>query len=80
MEERNSVSVACVGLVRAMPPNLAGRAKRSRSNLFDGGLPVSMGCRDQFGSDDHFKGQKAWANAGHSASEVARSTCWSCHE
>ena len=43
VEERNSVSMACVGLTRAIPPNLAGRAKRSLSVLFGGGLPVSAG-------------------------------------
>ena len=37
MEERNSISVACIGLVRAMAPNLAGRAKGSHS--VGGGLP-----------------------------------------
>ena len=44
MEEENSVSVAsCLGLVRAVPPNLAGKARRLRSISFSGGLPVSAG-------------------------------------
>ena len=34
VEERNLVSVACVGLTRAIPSNLAGRAKRSRSVIY----------------------------------------------
>ena len=41
--EWNSISVAWVGLVRAMPPGLAGRAKRSCSISLGGGLPVSAG-------------------------------------
>ena len=42
VEKRNSVSVvACVGLTRAIPPSLAGRARRSCSVSFSGGLPVS---------------------------------------
>ena len=36
VEERNSVSEACVGLTRAIPPNLAGKARRSRSVSFGG--------------------------------------------
>ena len=43
VEKRNSVSVACVGLARAIAPSLAGRAKRSHSVLFGGGLYVSAG-------------------------------------
>ena len=43
VEERNSISVAWVGFVMAMPPSLAGRAKRYRYVSFGGGLPVSAG-------------------------------------
>lgn len=38
IEERNSVSVAYVGLI-----SLAGRARRSHSISFGGSLPVSAG-------------------------------------
>ena len=43
VEKRNSISVACDGLTRAITPNLAGRAMKSRSVSFGGGLPVSAG-------------------------------------
>ena len=43
VEERNSVSVANVGFTEAIPHNLAGNAKRSRSVSFGGGLLVSAG-------------------------------------
>ena len=33
-----------VGLARAIPPNLAGRARRSHSEAFGGGLPVHAGA------------------------------------
>ena len=36
-EARNSEFAAVVGLVKAIPPNLAGRAKRLRTSLFGGG-------------------------------------------
>ena len=39
------MSVACVGLTRAIPPSPAGNAKRSRSKLFGGGLPVRAGVK-----------------------------------
>ena len=39
VEERNSLSVAWVGFVMAMPPSLAGYCSVS----FGGGLPVSAG-------------------------------------
>ena len=38
------VSVSFVGLSSAIPPSLAGRAKRSHSVSFGGGLPVSAGA------------------------------------
>ena len=67
VEERNSVSVACVGLTRAIPPNLAGRAKRSRCVVW---WRSTCKCRNQFSSDCHFKGQEVGTNAGHGVSEV----------
>ena len=70
--EENSVSVSCVGLVRAMPPNLACKLEVTLHFIWR----RSTGeCRDQFCSDDQLKGQEAWADIWHGASEVARSTC-----
>ena len=43
-DAENSVSESFVGLARAIPPKLAGRARRSRSEAFGGGLPVSAGA------------------------------------
>ena len=37
------MSVACVGLSRAIPPSLAGNVRRTRSKSFGGGLPVRAG-------------------------------------
>ena len=37
------MSVETVGLANAIPPSLAGRARRLRSMSFGGGLPVSAG-------------------------------------
>ena len=65
MEERCSASVALVGFTSAMPPSLAGRAKRSRSVSLGGGLPVSAGI-----SLDCFKWHRTWTDTRHSASEV----------
>ena len=42
-EETNSVAVARVGFVRAIPPRRVGRARRSRSKSLGGGLPVRAG-------------------------------------
>ena len=42
-EKSESELVACVGLLKAIPPSWAGRARRSRSEPFSGGLPVSAG-------------------------------------
>ena len=68
VEERNSVSVVCVGLTRAIPPSLAGRARRSPFCVV--WWWSTCKCRSQFSSDDHFKGQEVEANAGHGASEI----------
>ena len=43
-EAENSASETFVGLTRAIPPSLAGKAKRSRSASIGGGLPVKAGA------------------------------------
>ena len=43
-EAENSASKTIVGLTRAIPPSLAGKAKRSRSASIAGGLPVKAGA------------------------------------
>ena len=40
---QNSFVVACVGFVRASPPNRAGSASKLRSISFGGDLPVRAG-------------------------------------
>ena len=44
-EESNSMEDSDVGLMIPRPPHIAGRARRSQTRLFGGGLPVREGIR-----------------------------------
>ena len=66
--EWNSLLVAWVGLVRAMPPSLAGRLRDHTPFHL---VVVCLWVQWSVSSDDHFEEQNAWATAMHSASEVS---------
>ena len=54
VEAEKSTSAAEVGLVRAMPPNLAGKASRSRTSSLMMNLPLQEAHSHQFRHTFHY--------------------------